>query len=58
MEKMLMCDSRLFTVVTKASSVACSLKLSNVDLGTWMGDRQGRPSVVNLCPFIGVDLDL
>jgi len=47
-------------VVTKASSVARSLKLSNVDLdySTWMGDRQGRPSVVNLCPFVGVDLNM
>jgi len=25
---------------------------------TWMGDSQGRPSAVNLCPFIGVDLNL
>jgi len=23
-----------------------------------MGDRQGRPSAVNLCPFVGVDLNL
>jgi len=23
-----------------------------------MGDRQGRPSAMNLCPFIGVDLNL
>jgi len=48
-------------VATKASSVARSLKLTNVDLGyylvtTWMG--QGRPSAVNLCPFVGVDLNL
>jgi len=25
---------------------------------TWMGDRQGRPSAVDLCPFVGVDLNL
>jgi len=25
-------------------------------LVTWMGDRQGRPSAVNLFPFVGVDL--
>jgi len=24
----------------------------------WMGDRQGRLSAVNLCPFVGVDLNL
>jgi len=23
-----------------------------------IGDRQGRLSTVNLCPFVGVDLDL
>jgi len=23
---------------------------------TWMGDRQGGPSAVNLRPFVGVDL--
>jgi len=42
------------------SSVARSLQLSNVELGysTWMGDLQGRPSVVNLCPFVGVDFIL
>jgi len=41
-----------FTVATKASSVARSLKLSN----EVMSDRQERPSAVNLCPFVGVDL--
>jgi len=25
---------------------------------TWMGDRQGRPSAVNLRPLVGVDLNL
>jgi len=25
---------------------------------TCMGDRQGRLSAVNLCPFVGVDLNL
>jgi len=24
---------------------------------TWTGDRQGRPSAVNLCPFVDVDLN-
>jgi len=46
-----------FTVATKASPVARSLKLRTV-VSTWMGDRQGRPSAVNLCPFVGVDLNL
>jgi len=27
-------------------------------VSTWMGDRHGRPSAVNLCPFVGVDLNL
>jgi hypothetical protein len=47
-------------VATKASSVTRSLKLRYVDLGysTWMGARQGRPSAVNLRPFVGVDSKL
>jgi len=49
-------------VATKASSVARSLKLSNVEsstsVSTWMCDRQGRPSAVNMFPFVGVDLNL
>jgi len=41
------------------SSVVRSLKLSkSTSVSTWMGDRQGRPSAVNLCPFVGVDLNL
>jgi len=45
-------------MATNASSVARSLKLNNIptSVNTWMGDRQGRPSTVNLCPFVGVDL--
>jgi len=36
-----------------------SLELCNVEqISTWMGDRQGRPSDVNLSPFVGVDLNL
>jgi len=31
--------------------VSCSVS-------TWMGDRQGRPSAVNLCSFVGVDCNL
>jgi len=27
-------------------------------VSTWMGDHQGRLSAVNLCPFVGVDLNL
>jgi len=27
-------------------------------VSTWMGDRQGRMSTVNLCPFVSVDLNL
>jgi len=27
-------------------------------VSTWMGDRQGRPSAVNLRPFVGVNLNL
>jgi len=27
-------------------------------VSTWMGDLQGRLSAVNLCPFVGVDLNL
>jgi len=40
------------TVATKASSVARSLKINYVDLYTWMGDRQGRPSSVNPCQTV------
>jgi len=47
------------TVATNACSVTRSLKLSNVEPGyTWMGERQGRLSAVNLCPFVGVDLNM
>jgi len=47
-------------VATDACSVTRSLKLSNVErqVSTWMGDRQGRLSAVNLCPFVGVDHNL
>jgi len=42
-------------VATKASSVARSLELRHVDLGsTWMGDHQGRLGTVNLGPFVSV----
>jgi len=27
-------------------------------VSAWMGDCQGRPSSVKLCPFVGVDLNL
>jgi len=27
-------------------------------VSTWMGGRQGRSCAVNLCPFLGVDLNL
>jgi len=30
----------------------------DIPVSTWMGDHQGRLSVVNLCPFVGVDLNL
>jgi len=55
----LCCWLQRLTMATKGSSVASSLKLSNVDLGfTWMGDRQGKSSPVNLCPFVGVNHNL
>jgi len=45
-------------VATNACSVTRSLRLSNVEwVSNWMGDRQGRPSAVNRCPFVGVDLN-
>jgi len=31
---------------------------TSTSVSTWMGDRQGRPSAVNLCPFVRVDLNL
>jgi len=31
---------------------------SGTSISTWMGDRQGRLSAVNLCPFVTVDLNL
>jgi len=34
------------------------LFVTSTSVSTWMGDRQGRPSAVNLCPFVGVDLNL
>jgi len=27
-------------------------------VSTWMGDRQGSLRAANLCPFVGVDLNL
>jgi len=36
-----------YPIITLATSTSVS---------TWMGDRRGRPSAVNLCPFVGVDL--
>jgi hypothetical protein len=44
-------------VATKAGSVARSLKLRYIDFGysTWMRDRQGRLSTVNLRPSVGKD---
>jgi len=37
-------------------SLQSSTTLSLVS--TWMGDRQGKPSAVNLCLFVDVDLNL
>jgi len=31
---------------------------TSTSVSTWIGDRQGRPSSVYLCPFVGVDLNL
>jgi len=48
-------------VATNACSVTRSLKLSSLTsspFSTWMSDHQGRLSAVNLCPFVGVDLNL
>jgi len=47
-------------VATKASSVSRSPKLRHVDLGysTWMGDHEGIPHAVNMCPIVCVDLNL
>jgi len=33
-------------------------RITSSPVGTWMGDRQGRLSAVNLCPFVGVDFNL
>jgi len=47
------------SVATKASSVTRSLQLAtSTSVSTWMGDHQGRPSAENLCPFVGVDINL
>jgi len=35
-----------------------TLAATSTSVSTRMGDRQGRPSDVNLCPFVGVDLNL
>jgi len=45
-------------VVTKASSVARSLKLRHVNLSTWMGDHPRRLGAVKLASFVGVDLNM
>jgi len=35
------------------------LKLdTSTSVSTWMGDDQERPGAVNLCLFVGVDLNL
>jgi len=33
-------------------------EVKSISVSTWMGDHQGRPDVVNLGPFIGVDFNL
>jgi len=40
--------------------LARSLKVNIMSspVSIWMGDRQGRPSAVNLRPFVGVDFNL
>jgi len=43
-------------VATKSSSVASSMKLSNIS--NWMGDHQGTLGAVSRFPFVGVDRDL
>jgi len=51
-------------VVTYACTYACSVtlghlsSLTSTSVSTWMGDHQGRPSAVNLCPFVGVEINL
>jgi len=48
------CDSFFYQeTLTHTSHVLTSSPVS-----TWMGDRQEIPSTVNLCPFVGVDLNL
>jgi len=50
----------VFRYITSHSIVSFT-EVKQVDLGcyiTWMGDRQERRSAVNLCPFVGVDLNL
>ena len=32
--------------------------ITSTAASTWMGDHQGRPYAVYLCPFVGVDLNL
>jgi len=44
-------------VATNACSVTQSLKFSNFEPGKYL-DRQVRLSAVNLCPFVGVDINL
>jgi len=33
-------------------------EVTSTPVSTWMSDHQGRLSAVNLCPFVGVDLNL
>jgi len=33
-------------------------KETSTSVSTWMGDHQLRPSAVNQCPFVGVDLNM
>jgi len=32
--------------------------MTSISVTTWMGDHEGRPRAVNLCPFVGLELNL
>jgi len=54
---------KLFSFVGVRSGDQCLIgdsatEVTSSPVSTWMGDRQGRLSAMNLCPSVGVDLNL
>jgi len=47
-----------WTTKDKLDGNHCARWATSTSVSTWMGDRQGRPSAVDLCPFVGVDVNL